>query len=398
MRWRVVPFKNTRKKRKGGGRREEGEGQKKREDQSYSSSNWEAVIRSVCVCESFSHVRLSVTPWTVAVQAPLSTGFSRQEDWTGLQFPSSGTFSTQGLNPGLARRLFSTWATREARWCAGTCPKWALQGVLCGSAKPCFTLFASFHDGTNLFQAANVRLQDTEWGSWKLAWVVNYVFRLRKGLVQWPLVKPVNLPRFVSQVEISPCIRVSQPWHCWHFRLDHSQPSVRRCLAAFLATPYRIPAVPSPHPAAAARTLSGQCQVSLWRQNCSRLRIADLFQQFNLFQFFKFAAILWIILVPSPHLTLMAFLLLLTLPRVEMTSWLVGQTWLIIHSSCWWWWWWWLLCSVAWFWFPVWDITGGAICMSVTCLLPAAVSLLFLLIHPQRIRHYSFFSFNQTRE
>ena len=29
-----------------------------------------------------------VTPWTVAHQAPLSTGFSRQEYWSGLSFPS----------------------------------------------------------------------------------------------------------------------------------------------------------------------------------------------------------------------------------------------------------------------------------------------------------------------
>ena len=35
-----------------------------------------------------SHVRLSVTPWTVAYQAPPSMGFSRQEYWSGLPFPS----------------------------------------------------------------------------------------------------------------------------------------------------------------------------------------------------------------------------------------------------------------------------------------------------------------------
>ena len=35
----------------------------------------------------FSHVRLSTTPWTMARQAPLSMGFSRQEYWSGLPFP-----------------------------------------------------------------------------------------------------------------------------------------------------------------------------------------------------------------------------------------------------------------------------------------------------------------------
>ena len=36
---------------------------------------------------AFSHVRLFTTPWTVALQAPLSMGFSRQEYWSGLPFP-----------------------------------------------------------------------------------------------------------------------------------------------------------------------------------------------------------------------------------------------------------------------------------------------------------------------
>ena len=35
----------------------------------------------------FSRVRLLVTPWTAAYQAPLSTGFSRQEYWSGLPLP-----------------------------------------------------------------------------------------------------------------------------------------------------------------------------------------------------------------------------------------------------------------------------------------------------------------------
>ena len=42
----------------------------------------------VAVCWSLSRVRLFVTPWTVARQALLSMGFSRQEYWSGLPFPS----------------------------------------------------------------------------------------------------------------------------------------------------------------------------------------------------------------------------------------------------------------------------------------------------------------------
>ena len=47
----------------------------------------------------FGHVRLFATPWTVASQAPLSMGFSRQEHLSGLPFPFLGIFPTQGLNP-----------------------------------------------------------------------------------------------------------------------------------------------------------------------------------------------------------------------------------------------------------------------------------------------------------
>ena len=41
----------------------------------------------------------SATPWTVAQQAPLSMGFSRQEHWSGLPFPSPGNLPNSGLKP-----------------------------------------------------------------------------------------------------------------------------------------------------------------------------------------------------------------------------------------------------------------------------------------------------------
>ena len=43
---------------------------------------------SACVLHSFKCVRLLATLWTVARQAPLSMGLSRQEYWSGLPFPS----------------------------------------------------------------------------------------------------------------------------------------------------------------------------------------------------------------------------------------------------------------------------------------------------------------------
>ena len=50
--------------------------------------------------KSLSRVRLFVTPWTVANQAPPSMGFSRQEYWSGLPFPSPGDLPDPGIEPG----------------------------------------------------------------------------------------------------------------------------------------------------------------------------------------------------------------------------------------------------------------------------------------------------------
>ena len=55
--------------------------------------------RRVAVCYSLSHVRLFVTPWTVAHQTPLSVGFSRQEYWSGLPFPSPGDLLDPRIKP-----------------------------------------------------------------------------------------------------------------------------------------------------------------------------------------------------------------------------------------------------------------------------------------------------------
>ena len=49
--------------------------------------------------KSLSCVQLSATPWTVAYQVPLSMGFSRQEYWSGLPFPSPGDLSDPGIEP-----------------------------------------------------------------------------------------------------------------------------------------------------------------------------------------------------------------------------------------------------------------------------------------------------------
>ena len=54
--------------------------------------------------KSLSRVGLFVTPWTVAYQVPPSMGFSRQEYWSGVPFPSPGDVPDPGIEP-----RFPTW-------------------------------------------------------------------------------------------------------------------------------------------------------------------------------------------------------------------------------------------------------------------------------------------------
>ena len=57
------------------------------------------------------------TPWTVAHQAPLSVGFSRQECWSGMPCPPPGDLPDPGIepaSPALAGRFFTSSATWEA--------------------------------------------------------------------------------------------------------------------------------------------------------------------------------------------------------------------------------------------------------------------------------------------
>ena len=50
-------------------------------------------------CPHFSYVQLFAILWTLAHQAPLSMGFSRQEYWSGLLFPSPGDLPDPGIEP-----------------------------------------------------------------------------------------------------------------------------------------------------------------------------------------------------------------------------------------------------------------------------------------------------------
>ena len=55
---------------------------------------------TVCVVSRFSHFKLLVAIRAIALQAPLSMGFSRQEYWSGLPCPPAGDLPSPGIEPG----------------------------------------------------------------------------------------------------------------------------------------------------------------------------------------------------------------------------------------------------------------------------------------------------------
>ena len=76
-----------------------------------------------CVLSHISCVQLCATLWTVACQAPLSMGFSRQEYWSRLPRPPPGDLPDPEIelaslmSPALAARFFTTSATGETHYC-----------------------------------------------------------------------------------------------------------------------------------------------------------------------------------------------------------------------------------------------------------------------------------------
>ena len=63
------------------------------------SEHLDLLIAMKVKVKSLSHVRLFATLWTVAHQAPLSMGFSRQGYWSGLPFPFPGDLPDPGIEP-----------------------------------------------------------------------------------------------------------------------------------------------------------------------------------------------------------------------------------------------------------------------------------------------------------
>ena len=97
-------------------------GEKKKQKDIYNPGNnvngcivWHSFV---CYAKSFQCVRLFATPWTIAHQAPLPVGFSRQEYWSGFPFPPPWDLPDPGIKP---------WSLRLLYWQVGSLPLATIQ-------------------------------------------------------------------------------------------------------------------------------------------------------------------------------------------------------------------------------------------------------------------------------
>ena len=80
---------------------------------------WNPVLLNICMLSHFSCIHLFANLWTIACQASLSMGFSRQEYWSGLPLLSLGDLPDPGIklislmSPALVGRFFTASTTWE---------------------------------------------------------------------------------------------------------------------------------------------------------------------------------------------------------------------------------------------------------------------------------------------
>ena len=116
-----------------------------------------------------SRVHLFAIPWTVAYQAPPSMGFSRQEYWSGLPFPSPGNLPYPGIEPwcweGLGAgvegddRGWDGWMALRTRWTW----VWVNSGRWWWTGRPGVLQFMGLQSQT--------RLSDWTKLNWKTHWM-----------------------------------------------------------------------------------------------------------------------------------------------------------------------------------------------------------------------------------
>ena len=115
-------------------------------------------IRKVWKCQLLSCVWLFVTPWNVALQAPLSMEFSNQEYWSGLPFPSTGDLPDPRIEPGSpALQADSLLSEAPGSGTGAMCAKSLQLGLTLWDPMNCSPPGSSVH---GIFQARGL-----EWGA-----------------------------------------------------------------------------------------------------------------------------------------------------------------------------------------------------------------------------------------
>ena len=108
-----------------------------------------------CVVSHSSRVQLFATLQTIASQAPLSMGFSRQEYCIGLPCPPPGDFPNSGIepvSPTLAGGFFTTGATWEAPRVQGWCRLLMSPGCMKGQKLGCRMVWNKKSEGRKIHQ------------------------------------------------------------------------------------------------------------------------------------------------------------------------------------------------------------------------------------------------------
>ena len=151
------------------------------------------------------------TPWTVARQPPLSMGFSRQEYWSGLLFPSPGDLPNPGIEPGSSALQADSWPTELQRnrvpcSCLGhdeSLFSMSLLPCLSSLAVLLFTVFGLYHVACRtLVPQPGIKPTFPALKPWRL----NH-WTARKVLMPYSLI-------FVAWAEF-PSAWLAYAWHCW---------------------------------------------------------------------------------------------------------------------------------------------------------------------------------------
>ena len=129
--------------------------------ESATNGTW---IYAVCVL-ALSHIWLFMTPWTEAHQAPLSLGFSRQEYWSGLPFPSQGDLLNSGIEPASPTLKASTLPLVP--------PENSESSLVMVKRKMFWNLFKSIHCGLGLIQV------NTRWCDASTQWIEGIYWAVR---------------------------------------------------------------------------------------------------------------------------------------------------------------------------------------------------------------------------